>query len=208
MWWWLTEQLWVQPRAAADLGDALGNALVAAAGSDGPARNILLESLPARSADGRLLDAESAILYPDGNESDEPFDYLRCLALGTLRLDDLDGPAKQAFCEHADLGPVWVRRWLEGIGNDSLSEVGRSLTGVLLRQAEEVSRRRARWDQGRLRLPTRLRQVGDILDLAGEEGSTAPGLRLGRLTQILGELNILNASDGVFCTGAAADSRW
>jgi hypothetical protein len=208
LWWWLTEQLRARPQSATDLGDALGSALVAAAGSDAPARHILIESLPLRIADGRLLDAESAILYPDGYESNEPLDYLRCLALGALRLDDLDGPAKQAFCEHGDLGPTWVRRWLGGLGNNSLSAIGRTLTGLLLRQADEVSRRRAQWDQGRLRLPTRLRQLGDVLDLAGEEGSTAPGLRLSRLTQILGELNVLDASASVFCAGAAAESGW
>jgi hypothetical protein len=79
---------------------------------------------------------------------------------------------------------------------------------MLLRHADEVSRRRARWEQDRLRLPTRLRQVGDVLDLAGEEGSTVAGLRLSRLAQILGELNVLDASDGIFCAGAAAESGW
>jgi len=208
LWLWLTNQLRARPRSSSDLGDALAGALVTAAGSDGPARDALLDSLPARSAPGELLDAESEVLYPGGHPSDEPLDYLRCLVLGALRLDDLDGPAKSAFCENAELGPAWMRRWLGELGNEPLSEVGRSLTGVLLRKAEELSRQRARWEQGRLRLPTRLRQVGDILDLAGEEGSTVAGLRLGRLAQILGELDVLSASDGVYCRGAAAEQGW
>jgi hypothetical protein len=209
LWWWITEQLRIRPRSAAEVGQALADALVAAAGSDSPARETLLNSLPARSVGGRLQDAESAILYPDGLESSEPFDYLRCLALGALRLDDLEGPAKTAFCESAELGPMWVRRWLDGLGDQPLSVVGLSLASFLLRQAEEISRRRARWEPGpRLRLPTRLRQVGEVLDLAGEEGSIAPGLRLGRLAQILGELDVLSASADVFCRGAAVDQQW
>lgn len=208
LWSWLTDQLRTRPRSSSDLGDALAGALVAAAGSDGPARDALLNSLPERSAHGELLDAESAVLYPGGHASDEPLDYLRCLVLGALRLDDLDGPARTAFCENAELGPLWMRRWLDELGAEPLSAVGRSLTGVLLRKAEELSRQRARWEQGRLRLPTRLRQVGDILDLAGEEGSTVAGLRLGRLTQILGELDVLSTASGVYCKGAAADQAW
>jgi hypothetical protein len=209
LWWWITEQLRVRPRSAAELGQALADALVAAVGSDSPAREALLSSLPARSGGGRLQDAESAILYPGGLESTEPFDYLRCLALGALRLDDLEGPAKTAFCESAELGPMWVRRWLDGLDDQPLSVVGPSLASFLLRQAEEISRRRARWEPGpRLRLPTRLRQVGEVLDLAGEEGSVAPGLRLGRLAQILGELDLLSASADVFCRGAAVDQQW
>ena len=209
LWWWLTEQLRAQPQSAADLGNALAGALIAAAGSDGPARDILLDGLPERSAAGRLRDAESAVLYPDGQESGEPLEYLRCLALGALRLNDLDGPAKMAFCQHAELGPLWVRRWLDGLGDESLSAVGRSLTGVLLRQAEELSRRRRAMGAGEAPAAAHTPAADrSVLDLAGEEGSTTAGLRLGRLTQILGELDVLGAAAGVFCKGGAADRGW
>jgi hypothetical protein len=203
LWSWLTDQLRARPRSSAELGNALAAALVAAAGSDGPARTALLGSLPPHFVSGELVDAESEVLYPRGHPSEEPLDYLRCLVLGALRVSDLDGPARTAFCESAELGPVWMRKWLDGLENEPLSAVGRSLTGVLLRKAEELSRQRARWEQGRLRLPTRLRQVGDILDLAGEEGSTVAGLRLVRLAQILGELDVLTVSGEAFCKGAA-----
>ena len=85
----------------------------------------------------------------------------------------------------------------------SVAEFGRDLAGRLLRQAEEISHRRMRWEGGRLRVPTRLRDIGDVLDLAGTEGSTAPGLRLERTRQILEELGYLTLQDG-----SLAVRRW
>lgn len=72
-----------------------------------------------------------------------------------------------------------------------------------LAQAEEISQRRLRWEAGRLRVPTRLREIGNVLDMAGAEGTVAPGLRLGRLRQILMELDLLDVHDDVHVLGAA-----
>ena len=192
LWWWLTEQLRASPLTASQLGDALAAELMAAAGADQLAFDALVKAQPERTgAGGRLLNAEGELLYPAGADSDSPLDYIRAIVLGGLRLDDLEGNARQSFLEPAELGPEWIQAWTSSLGTQRLSDVGRQLTGLLLRQAEEISRRRARWEGGQLRLPSRLRQVGDVLELVGEEGSVEPGLRLGRLTQILGALSLL-----------------
>jgi hypothetical protein len=109
--------------------------------------------------------------------------------------------------EPAGFGPGWVRGWLDGLGAKPLSTVGRELTGLLLRTAEELSRKKARWQEGHLWLPTRLRQLGEVLYLAGKEGSIPAGLRLGRLTQVLVKLGFLDSTGGHWRPGPAAVER-
>ncbi|MGR6967019.1 hypothetical protein ACU610_21400 [Geodermatophilus sp. URMC 61] len=208
LWWWLTEQLRRQPRSRAALASALADALVEAAGGDGNAVDLLNEQLPARKDSQRLLNAEDSVLYADGGESVDPWTYVRVLVLGVHRLQDLTGPALTAFLEPGELGPPYVRDWLAASAHLSVSELGRDLAGRLLRQAEEISRRRIRWEFGQLRVPTRLREIGDVLDLAGQEGSIAPALRLERLRQMLAELGYLTEVDGALAWGAPAAERW
>jgi hypothetical protein len=208
LWWWLTERLVERPRTADELADALAEELVLAAGGDLPAHDVLTADLPERRSGRFLLDAESQLLYPGPDEeSTQPLDYLRCLAVGALRLQDLRGPALQTFLEPAGFGPVWVQGWLGGLGTRALSEVGRELTGLLLRTAEELSRRKARWEGKQLRLSTRLRPVGDVLHLAGREGSIPAGLRLGRLAGMLVELDFLR-DDGTHWHRGPVAAEW
>jgi hypothetical protein len=208
LWWWLTDQLDQRPRSREDLAGALADALVAGAGTDGPVDDLLAD-LPAHREGEQLLDVESELLYPGGTaESTDPWVYLQVLALGARRLPELDGPARTAFLEVGELPPTFMSTWLQEHGGVRLPQLARDLTNLLLLQSEKISQARIRWEGGRLRIPTRLRQVGDVLDLAGAEGSAAPALRLERLRQLLEELGYLTLDGDVLAWGTPALQRW
>ncbi len=195
LWWWLTSWLEEQPHTREQLADLLADALRRGAGSDGNVVQLLQASQPPTTAADLIVDVEDQLLYPNGEESEEPWNYLQVLAIGARRADELTGRARESFLELGELGPRWVRDWLAVSSHLTVTDFGRDLAGRLLRHAQEVSRRRIRWEAGRLRIPTRLRETGDLLDLAGSEGSQAPGLRLSRLRQILEELGYLAVED-------------
>lgn len=197
LWWWLTACLEEQPRSRAALGEALAEALVEGAGGDGNVMETLTAALPPHRDGDRIHDVEHELLFPGGDESYDPWDYVRVIALGARRLPGLHGPELRSFDEAGELGPGYVEELLHTVGRFSVAEFGRDLAGRLLRQAEEISHRRVRWEAGRLRIPTRLREIGEVLDLAGTEGSTAPGLRLERMRQILEELGYLTVRNDV-----------
>ncbi|MDR6320047.1 hypothetical protein [Actinoplanes couchii] len=203
LWWWLTECLAEKPRSREALGEALAEALVASAGHDGNVVKSLTTDLPPHREGDCIRDVEGDLLYPNGAESDDPWAYVQVLALGARRLPELTGPELRSFTEFGELGPSYVRNLLENAGRLSVAEFGRDLVDRLLRQAMEISHRRVRWEAGRLRIPTRLREVGEVLDLAGTEGSVAPGLRLERMRQILEELGYLTLDND-----ALAVRRW
>jgi hypothetical protein len=203
LWWWLTERLVEQPRSREALGDALAEALVDSTGRDGNVSELLAAELPPHRDGERIHDVEGELLYPSGDESGDPWAYVKVIALGARRLPELSGPELRSFTEFGELGPRYVRNLLATTARLSVTEFGRDLAGRLVRKAEEISHRRMRWEAGRLRVPTRLRDIGDVLDLAGTEGSTAPGLRLERTRQILEELGYLTLHNG-----ALAVRRW
>jgi len=203
LWWWLTERLVELPRSREALGDALAEALVDSTGNDGNAAELLAAGLPQHRDGERIHDVEGELLYPSGNESGDPWAYVQVIALGARRLPELGGPALRSFTESGELGPHYVQNLLATTAHLSVAEFGRDLAGRLVRQAEEISHRRMRWEGGRLRVPTRLRDIGDVLDLAGTEGSIAPGLRLERMRQILEELGYLTLHQGTL-----AVRRW
>jgi hypothetical protein len=209
MWWWLTDQLTQQPRSSEALADALAEALVSGAGADRTVADVLRQ-LPEHRDGPALLDVESTLLHPDGpsSENENPWDYLQVLALGARRLAEIDGPARRPFLEHGELSPVVVSAWLGERDGMRLSQLARDLTDLLLRQAEMISQARIRWEGGRLRIPTRLRRVGDVLFLAGAEGSAEPGLRLERLRQLLEELGNLTRDGDTLTWGPPARQRW
>jgi hypothetical protein len=206
LWAWLTEQL---PCTGSELGERLGAALDSPEG-DGSVRAVLFDALPPRTRGGRLLDLEGELLFPDDRPSGEPLDLLRLLALGTLRLDDLAGtPALPAFTGKAELGPQFLRGWLGDRARLTVREFGAQLAAMLFAHAQQESWRRQRWEGGRLRLPTRLMQVGEVWYLYGEEGDQSPGLRLGSLRRMLASLDLLVARDGRYERGpAAAELGW
>ncbi|XRQ09239.1 hypothetical protein ACN3XK_74390 [Actinomadura welshii] len=197
LWWWLTERLAEHPRSREALGDALAEALVDSVGHDGNAAQMLLAGIPAHRNGERVHDVEGDLLYPGGVESINPWSYLQVIALGARRLPELEGRAFDSFIEPGELGPHYVERLLAVAAQQSVADFGRELTRRLLRQAEEISHRRVRWEAGRLRIPTRLREIGEVMDLAGTEGSTAPGLRLERMRQVLEELGYLTLRDNL-----------
>jgi hypothetical protein len=195
LWWWLTERLAERPRSREALGDALAEALVDSAGHDGNAAQMLLAGIPTHRDGERVHDVEGGLLYPSGIESTDPWSYLQVIALGAQRLRELSGRALDSFTQPGELGPHYVEHLLVPATRQSVAEFGRDLARRLLRQAEEISHRRVRWEAGRLRIPTRLREIGEVMDLAGTEGSTAPGLRLERMRQVLEELGYLTLRD-------------
>jgi hypothetical protein len=203
LWRWLTDQL---PATEDELADRLAESLCAAAGTGGTASAALWDVMPPGRDGGRLRYPEYHLLYPDDGDGPEPWDLLRVLALGTRRLDDLDGtPAKQAFLTRAELGPLFVRDWLSAHGSQPLAELGRRLCALLLAHARRISWQRLTWSQGRLRLPTRLVSIGDDLHLVGSEGTGSPGLRLGALAGLLRDTRVLTATDdGHYVRGDAA----
>ncbi|MGY1786675.1 hypothetical protein [Geodermatophilus sp. SYSU D00698] len=209
MWWWLTDQLAQQPRSEDGLARALADALVAGAGEDCTVAD-LLQRLPQHRDGARLLDVENDLLHPDGpsSESWDPWDYLQVLALGARRLPEVDGPARRPFLEHGELSPAVFGTWLADRHDMPLSQLAGDLTDLLLRQAEKISQARIRWENSRLRIPTRLRRVGEVLFLAGAEGSAEPGLRLERLRQLLQELGYLTQNGDLLTWGSPAQQRW
>lgn len=207
LWWWLTEQLAEQPRSSEALADALADALVTGAGGDRTMADVL-QRLPAHRDGDQLLDVEDDLLHPDGAESVNPWDYLQVLALGARRVSEVEGSARRAFLEHGELSPTVMSTWLAERDGIRLSHLARDLTDLLLRQSEKISQARIRWEGGRLRIPTRLRHVGDVLFLAGAEGSAQPGLRLERLRQLLEELGYLTLDGDVLAWGPPAGQRW
>jgi hypothetical protein len=203
LWRWLTDQL---PATEDELADRLARSLCASAGGEGTASVALWDAMPPWCDGDRLRYPEYQLLYPDDGAGPQPWDLLKVLALGTRRLDDLDGtPARQAFLTRAELGPVFVRDWLSIHGSQPLAEFGRRLCAMLLAHARRISWQRLTWSQGRLRLPTRLVSIGDDLHLVGSEGSGSPGLRLGGLAALLRDTGVLTATDdGRYVRGDAA----
>jgi hypothetical protein len=202
LWRWLTDQL---PAAEDELSDRLAESLCASAGTEGTGSAALWNAMPPWRDGDRLRYPEYHLLYPDDGNP-EPWDLLRVVALGTRRLDDLDGtPAKQAFITRAELGPPFVREWLSTHGSQPLAELGRRLCAMLLAHARRISSQRLTWSQGRLRLPTRLVTIGDDLHLVGSEGTGSPGLRLRALAELLRDTRVLTATeDGHYVRGDAA----
>jgi hypothetical protein len=163
-------------------------------------RQALIEQLPP------LMDAATGALRPVEHELyEDPRnahrwtvpDMLRLLAIGAARLTDLDPVSYDAFLGQIpdDRGPAYVAQWLEREADRPLVEAITDLADGLFQRAEAVSRQKMQWTRYGLRLPTRLRRVGDRWRLEGEEGAGAVSLRLDTFTSVMHQLGIL-AIDG------------
>ena len=73
-----------------------------------------------------------------------------------------------------------------------ISALASDLVPKLVRRAQHIARSRQHWTRTGLRLPTRLRPVGDTLYVTGREGAGIPSLRQQRMTHMLGELGVLD----------------
>ncbi|GAA3212393.1 hypothetical protein ACFO1B_41460 [Dactylosporangium siamense] len=121
---------------------------------------------------------------------------LQLLAIGAQRADNLDGVSRDAFLrfDQTGLGPSWVRKWLEQDADRPLPDAAASLAGEMFTRAEKVSRQKMQWTRRGLRMPTRLRTIGDQLRLEGEEGDGRASLRLETFTSVLHQLGILGVT--------------
>ncbi|MDG4810589.1 hypothetical protein O7634_27865 [Micromonospora sp. WMMD1120] len=138
-------------------------------------------------------------LYRDALDVDDwtVLGMLRLLAVGARRLDHLDPVTRDAFVGAFadDLGPGYVAEWLDRDADRPLAEAVSNLAAALFHRAESVSRQKMQWTRYGLRLPTRLRRVGDRWRLEGREGRGAVSLRLPTFTNVMQQLDVV-AHDG------------
>ncbi|SCF19398.1 hypothetical protein GA0074696_3332 [Micromonospora purpureochromogenes] len=166
---------------------------------DATVRQALVDDLPLLvDAVGTPLPVEHD-LYRERLEADRwsVLGMLRLLAVGARRLDHLDPVSRDAFVGSVpdDLGPAYVAAWLARDADRRLADAVSDLAAMLFQRAESVSRQKMQWTRYGLRLPTRLRRVGDRWRLEGREGSGAVSLRLPTFTSVMRQLGVL-ARDG------------
>jgi hypothetical protein len=197
LWHDLTERL---PATVSEVAESFTATCIAAAGGDLTVRQALIDVLPARGDRTRLLPAERVLA---GRAT--PLDDLRTLALAAARQDDLTGVAQAAFLAYpGTLDPGWAASLVDQYADRRLSDLTRDLARLLIARAQRIARSRSRWDAKGLHLPTRLRPVGEVLYLSGEEGSIPASLRLERLIHLLVELGILTHQNGRWMPGPHA----
>jgi hypothetical protein len=192
LWRWLTAQLSIEPMTTEELGDRLADAL-----GDMTVADVVRE-LPKRLDRMSLLPAEIELAA----EPAEPMRWVRELALGAQRLQDLSGPTLAAFVgtDPADLGPRWVAGLLEEARNRHVRDVARELAVMLVRRAQRVALSKMYLTRdGRPFVPTRLRDRDGILSVRGEEGAGDVALRIDSLADVLAGLGYLDVrDDGAF----------
>jgi hypothetical protein len=196
LWRWLAGELNATPMTAETLGDRLAESLEDISVAD------LIGDLPARMDGEVILSAEAQI----ADESWTPMGAIRQLALGTGRLDDLDGPTLAAFVgtDRTDLGPRWVAELLENGRDRMVRGLARDLTAILVRRAKRVALSKMYLTRsGRPFVPTRLRDRDGILSVRGEEGAGEVALRTDTLSDVLAGLGVLTVDD----TGAYLPSE-
>lgn len=177
LWWWLVAQLAEEPMTVKRLGRRL------AAEVEQISLRELAGSLPARTDGERLLPAEFELEEEDWT----PMRFLRMLALGAKRLEDLDRETVSAYVgsDLRDLGPGWVAIQLEEHAHHGLDVFARDLVEILVRRARRVALGKTQLVDGRPRLPSRVRDRDGLLSARGEEGAGEVSLRIRSLTEIL-----------------------
>jgi hypothetical protein len=176
---------------------------------DATVREALVDGLPpVVDGVGTPLPVEHD-LYDEALNSDDwtVFGMLRLLAVGARRLDYLDPVARDAFVGafSDDLGPGFVAAWLARDGDRPLADAVSDLAEALFHRAEAVSRQKMQWTRYGLRLPTRLRRVGDRWRLEGREGRAAVSLRLPTFTNVMQQLGVLSHDGNTWRAGRHAD---
>lgn len=208
LWWWLTAELDRAPSSSEVLTRAFADKLIASAGGrDEVLSEAVWDQLPAGHDAHGLLPAERALREaPDDAYGTSPLVWLRMLAVGVRRLDELDDAALGHFSAgRDDWGPTEAREYLSSLEGKRLSQVAEDLVPKLLRRAQSVARRRQQWTRHGLRMPTRLRPVGDILYVTGPEGKGEAALRQFRLVQMLNSLGVLGVDGGHWEPGPHAE---
>jgi hypothetical protein len=180
LWRWVSEVLAAEPVTEAELSERLAASVGAGSVSD------LLAELPERVEGQSIVAAEEQVREAGERE---PRDSLRLLALGALRLGDLDADTRPAYLgeDRGDLGPEWVRTQLEESGSAPLGAFAVELLDVMLRRARYVAYSKMSLDpeSGELYLPTRLRERDGKLWMVEVEGDAEVSLRTWTLFQVL-----------------------
>ena len=207
MWAWVTRTLHDRPSTQQQLSHALAAAFIESAGGDLSYREAVLDPLPPGvAADQTLLPVEQQIRATQGLVySNDPLLWLRMLAVGCRRLDELDEYALPHFMEGPDTwNPQETLSILEVYQGLRLSQIAEDLAPRVVRRAQQIARRRQQWTRMGLRMPTKLRPVGDVLYVSGPDGTGEAALRQFRLQQMLNALGILGVDDGNWTDGAHA----
>ena len=202
IWSWVVEMLG-EPASVDDLADQLAEALPEMTVSE------MLDSLPPRVDDRTLLPAEDQLR--SAQWAPDPFTEVRLLALGGLRLEDLEGRALSAFAgreDEDDLGPRWFRAQLEARRADSLRTFGRWLAEMMVLRAQRVALTKMDFNRttGRFWIPSRIRERAGLISRLSREGWFDVGLRIDTFSSVLAGCGVLErGTDGVWRTTEEGD---
>lgn len=191
IWSWLVDLL-AEPASIAALADQLADAL--------PDITVatMLATLPTRIRDGVLLPAEEELravqLAPD------PLTEIQLLALGALRLDDLQGRALAAFAgreDENDLGPRWFRAQLDARRDDRLQDFGRWLAEMMVLRAQRVAMTKMDFNRATARfwIPSRIRERAGLISRLSREGWADVGLRIDTFSSVLTGCGVIARDD-------------
>lgn len=189
LWRWLNLELAGDAMTARELGDRLADAV-----GTGHIQ-ALVDDLPPRTGAAGLLPVEEEI-RESGDEV--PIAALRQLALGALRLKDLDDDTRALYVgtERDDLGPLWVEHQLAEHAGTALAVFARDLVQTLLRRAWRVANSKIRLSSDlRPYVPTRLRDRDGILSVIEAELDSEVSLRGWTLSQVLSALGAIDRPD-------------
>jgi hypothetical protein len=190
MWSWVVEQL-SEPRSPGEIGRLFADAL--------PELTVreFLEALPPHTEDGVLLAVEEELRMQ--HPAPHPETELKLLALGTLRLDDLEDRALDAFAgdpRESDLGPRWFRERLERSLDQSLRRFGAELAEELLRRAWRVAySKMALREDGTVWFPSRIRERQGLIFRQASEGFGDVALRIESLGSLLVGMGVLDRGE-------------
>ena len=186
LWSWLVEQVdGLMP--AADLTDRFCETF--------PAQTVsafLAQLPPTITADDAPAPAEEQLRRGD---LPLPVRELAVLAASSRRVEELSGRVRDAFLGQrgVELGPEWVARRLEEARAMPLRDFTRQLAADLLARARRVALSKARREpDGKLWLPARLHERGDLLYRTSLEGRGDVGLRLDQLATVLSGAGVLH----------------
>lgn len=190
LWSWLVGRL-DEPMTAEDLAAEAASVL--------PDQSVsaFLGDLPDTVAGGELLPAEYEIR--SAQTTPDPVAELSILALGANRSQELQGPVAHAFLgQDEPLASLWMRAQLDAAmaSGRSLSDFTSELVLRLIERAHRVALDKMRQlGDGRLWMPTRLREREGILYRTSTEGWTDVALRIDTYGRVLFECGVL-ARDG------------
>lgn len=187
LWSWLVDQL-AEPRTPYALGRLL------AAELPDVTVGAFVSDLSERLEADRLAPLEEELRA--AKFGPHPQTELSMLALGALRVDDLDADTAIAFAgsrRDDDLGPIWFRRQLEAARGDRLPGFAASLAERLVDRAQRValSKMELRKD-GSVWLPSRIRERDGLVYQLNPEGWADVGLRIDTFGSVLLEIGALD----------------